>query len=407
LVVSVVVLAVMFLVGAGGAVGAHRAGVVVRLPAAPLLGPTYVATLGGPGHAQVYPGGMDVDKNGTVYVADTGNDQVKAYLRNGSVRWVQGRRGPPVLGSFDNPRDMVNPDIYLADLWGYKIDRVSQSNQFNFAYDATFGGVAPPTGLFNEPSGVIVDGSHTYVADSVNQRMQRFDTPTGAFQLEWGERGWGDNLLGFNWPRDLTLSASTGTVWVADTKNGRLVEFDADGNATGRTFGALGSSVGYFNRIFGVVSYGSSLIVAGSANNRVQRWDMSPPTPTLIWTAVAGNPQALALDGATVVVTDTRNNRLLRLDASTGAQIGGYLGVGSLHAPDGLAVDAAGNIWVADRGFNRLAELSATGTFLQAYGTFGSAHGQFNQPAHLAMLGNLLYVCDVWNDRVEIFGLGP
>src|SRR5439155_555178 len=77
----------------------------------------------------------------------------------------------------------------------------------------------------------------------------------------------------------------------------------------------------------------------------------------------------------------------------------------NLHSPEGVAVDSSGNIWVGDRAFNRLVELAADGTFLQAFGTLGSAHGQFNHPTHLAILGDLLSVCDVWNDRVEIYSL--
>jgi len=565
--------------------------------------PVYISTIGGPGHAEIYPGGVTVDSLGVVYVADTGNDQVKAYWPNGAVKWTRGVRGPKALGNFDNPRDIAylagklyvadlgykrvqvldaatgtpdpawsvvlpspigisagvdqngtgvilvsqdtknqvseytpagvfirnigsstagsgngqlkaprdaatdsagniyvvdygndriskftatgtwvknwgssgggdgqfrrpygvdldvndtvyvadstnhriqvfdangtflakygtdgtgggqftmlrrvavapgvsNPDIYGADLWGYKVDRISQTAGFSFTYQQTFGGIVPPDGLFNEPSGIYVDSSHVYVADAVNQRMQRFDTATGAWQLKWGERGWGGDLLGFNWPRDLTLSTATNTIWVADTKNGRLVEFDPDGNATGRTFGSIGSANGQFNRPYAVEAYATSIIVADAANNRVQRWDMAG-TPALIWSATGiGNPQDVTVDGSTVIATDTRNNRLIRLDAATGAQIGGYLGVGSLHSPEGVAVDGSGNIWVGDRAYNRVVELTSAGAFVQALGKLGSAHGQFNHPTHVAVFGSRLYVCDVWNDRVEVYDLtgGP
>jgi hypothetical protein len=148
------------------------------------------------------------------------------------------------------------------------------------------------------------------------------------------------------------------------------------------------------------------VIVADTVNNRVQRWDMSTPTPTLIWnTTGMSHPQALAVDGSTVLVADTRNNQLLRLDAETGAQIGAPIGLGSLHSPEGIAVDANENIWISDLGFNRLVELGPDGTFLQAFGKLGSAHGQFNHPTHLAILGTRLYVCDTWNDRIEVYDL--
>jgi DNA-binding beta-propeller fold protein YncE len=602
--------------------GARRRGVAIVALGAIVLGlgagnagaaavkPVYLSTIGGPGHAEIYPGGVDVDQNGLVYVADTGNDQVKAYWPNGAVDWTRGVRGPKALGNFDNPRDIAylagklyvadlgykrvqvldaatgapinpqpgawgslslpspigisagvdqngasvilisqdtknqvseystsgtllrnigsatagsgdgqlkaprdaatdssgniyvvdygndriskfgptgtwiknwgssgpadgqfkrpygvdldvnnniyvadstnhriqifntdggflakygtegtgggqftmlrrvavapgvaNPDIYGADLWGYKVDRISQTAGFNFTYQQSFPltAVVPPDGLFNEPSGLYVDATHVYVADSVNQRMQRFDATTGAWQMKWGERGWGGDLLGFNWPRDLTLSTATNTIWVADTKNGRLVEFDTNGVATGRTFGSIGSADGQFNRPYAVEAYGTSVIVADAANNRVQRWDMAG-TPSLIWSATGiGNPQDVTVDGSTVIATDTRNNRLIRLDIATGGQIGGFLGVGSLHSPEGVAVDGSGNIWVGDRAYNRVVELGSGGAFIQALGKLGSAHGQFNHPTHVAVFGTKLYVCDVWNDRVEVFDLsgGP
>jgi tripartite motif-containing protein 71 len=589
------------------ALGVIALGAGAGSAAATPVKPVYVATVGGPGHAEIYPGGVTVDAAGVVYVADTGNDQIKAYWPNGDVKWTVGRRGPRALDTFDNPRDIAylagklyvadlgnkrvvvldsatgapinawstvfpspigisagvdgsgnpiilvtqdvknqvaeyrpdgtatgrtfgtgtagsgngqlraprdaatdssghvyvvdygndriakftaagtwslnwgsggghpgefrrpygvdldvnnnvyvadstnhriqvftsagayqaqfgtdgtgggqftmlrrvavapgvsNPAIYGADLWGYKVDRILQSAGFAFTYDRTFGGIPPADGMFNEPSGVYVDASHIYVADSVNQRMQRFDATTLAYQMKWGERGWGGDLLGFNWPRDISLSTATNTVWVADTKNGRLVEFDPNGVATGRTCGSIGSAPGSFNRPYAVATYGTSVIVADSSNNRVQRWDMSGtwttcPLTALMWTTTIANsnPQDVTVNGSSVIVTDTRHNQLIRLDINSGAQIGSPLGVGSLHSPEGVAVDGAGNIWVGDRAYNRVVELTSAGVFVQALGKLGSAHGQFNHPTHVAVFGSKLYVCDVWNDRVEVYDL--
>jgi serine protease AprX len=38
-------------------------------------------------------------------------------------------------------------------------------------------------------------------------------------------------------------------------------------------------------------------------------------------------------------------------------------------------------------------------------GKLGTAHGQFNHPTHVDVFGSKLYVCDVWNDRVEVFDI--
>ena len=83
----------------------------------------------------------------------------------------------------------------------------------NITFDRVFGNVPPQDGLFNEPSGLTFGAGHLFIADSVNQRMQAFDPTTYAFQFTWGERGWGTNDEGFNWPRDITYVAATNSLW--------------------------------------------------------------------------------------------------------------------------------------------------------------------------------------------------
>ena len=171
------------------------------------------------------PEGIGVDSSQNIYVADMLNHRVQIFDSDGTFLAKYGTAGTGP-GQFTMLRRVAitpgaaDPDIYLADLWGYKVDQIAQDDSLDFTYTRTFGGAPPADGLFNEPSGLSVDPLHIYVADSVNQRLQRFDTATGTFQLKWGERGWGGDLLGFNWPRDLTLSPVTNTIWVADTKNG-------------------------------------------------------------------------------------------------------------------------------------------------------------------------------------------
>lgn len=384
------------------------------------------------------PYGVDVDVDNKIYVADSTNHRVQIFTSSGSYITSYGTApsSPDVQpgdGQFAMLRRVAvapgvsHPDIYLADLWGYRLSQVSQdaSPVPNFTFDRVFGNVAPQDGLFNEPSGLTIAAGHVYVADSVNQRMEFFNSSTYAYQDKWGERGWGANDIGFNWPRDIAYVAATNTLWVADTKNGRLVEFNTDGTPTGRAFGTIGSGPNQFNRPYAIQAYGatSSVIVADSSNNRIERWSVSASATfqTPIWTTATtlgtpvSNPQDVTVDATvtaggqpTVLATDTRNNRLIRLNGATGAQIGGYLGTNNvLHSPEGVAVDSAGNIWVGDRAFNRIVELSSTGTFLQTFGKLGSAHDQFNHPTHLLISGDLLYVCDVWNDRIEIYNLAP
>jgi DNA-binding beta-propeller fold protein YncE len=77
-------------------------------------------------------------------------------------------------------------------------------------------------------------------------------------------------------------------------------------------------------------------------------------------------------------------------------------GKGQFDSPAGIAIDANGNILVADTNNGRIEKFSATGTFLSTIGTKGIAHGQLGQPNGIAIdhVGNI-YVADASNHRVQ------
>src|SRR5437764_182912 len=142
--------------------------------------------------------------------------------------------------------------------------------------------VTPPhrTGT---PAGMTFDNNgNLYVADSVNQRIQQF-TPgangaTWSKGAMWGARGWGvSDLSGFNWPRDISYAPSTNTLWVADTKNNRLLEFHTDGTSTGNSI-TVGGALTW---PYAVDASGGSLIVADTFANRVE----SRTGSTVNWSA--------------------------------------------------------------------------------------------------------------------------
>jgi sugar lactone lactonase YvrE len=75
---------------------------------------------------------------------------------------------------------------------------------------------------------------------------------------------------------------------------------------------------------------------------------------------------------------------------------------GQLNFPRGLAVDNAGNIFVADTNNDRLQKFSPTGVFLSVIGKRGSGSGQFLEPGGIAVdSGGNIYVADVSNHRVQ------
>src|SRR5439155_990970 len=187
--------------------------------------------------------GVDQGGGPLILVTQDTKNQIGVYTPDGTlIRYVGAQQGGSGDGQLSAPRDAATDadgNIYVADYGNNRIAKFSPSGDWLL----NWGGAGGQPGRFRHPYGITLDAeNHVYVADSINQRMQRFDTATSAFQLKWGERGWGGDLLGFNWPRDLTPSAATNTLWVADTKNSRLVEFDPDGTPSGRTFGSPGAA---------------------------------------------------------------------------------------------------------------------------------------------------------------------
>ncbi len=370
------------------------------------------------------PYGVATDGSGHVFVADSDNERIQEFNSTGSTLIATFGAGSPT-GDFQQLRRVAvaNGQVYGADLWGLHIDRFTAPGPTPAqTYPATFG--APPQGSFNEPSGMTFDSNgNLYVADSVNQRMQQFrpgaDGETWSNGAMWGARGWGaSDLSGFNWPRDISFAPGTGgnpgTLWVSDTKNNRLLEFDMNGTSTGNSV-IVGGALTWPYAVDASGGNGS-LIVADTFANKVESWSRGGSTPNWSTTTAGGTafkaPYDVAVANGTVYVADSANKRIVELNANTGAYIA-TVGTGSLHSPQGVAIDPTnGNIWVSDTSFNKLVEFPAAGG--AAIQTVAAPNGAFNHPTHLDVhvdaSGNpYLYVADVYNDRIVILNLneGP
>ncbi len=82
----------------------------------------------------------------------------------------------------------------------------------------------------------------------------------------------------------------------------------------------------------------------------------------------------------------------------------GSSGPGQLQSPGDVALDAAGNAWVADKGHNRIEEFDPEGKYITGFGEYGEGKGQLSRPASLAIdAEGSIWVADADNNRVEEF----
>lgn len=266
--------------------------------------------------------------------------------------------------------------------------------------------------------------------------------PSGGAWASSGQRVAGSGTAGsasfeLSSPRGVALDVS-GALYVADTANNRVQKWVTSGNSTSQTTvagtGVAGSAANQLNKPAAVLVDGSgNLYVADTSNNRVQKF---PPGSTELTggTTVAGTgvpgaaanqlykPTALALDASgNLYVADPGNNRVQKFPSgstsSTNATTvaGSAAGTGgsasnALNGPQGVAVDPANNaVFVADTNNQRvqkwLAGATSGTTVAGATGTAGSAANLLSGPAgvFLITVGGVqsLYVADTNNNRVQ------
>jgi sugar lactone lactonase YvrE len=295
------------------------------------------------------PTGVAVGPGGILYVADSQNQTIREVAPGGVVTTLAGSAGTP--GGADG---------------------------------------TGPFATFHTPSGVAVDGNgNVYVADSANCLIRKVTpggsvtTLAGTVNVQGSKDGTGLAAT-FDAPSGVALDAS-GNLYVADTGNDTIRKVTPQAVVT--TFAGLAGTPGNVNgpgtaarfyQPYGVtVDAGGNVYVADTGNSEVRMI-----TPAGVVTTVAGNGVSGYTDGT-----------------GTGAQF---------RAPRGVAVDSAGNLFVADTANCEIRKITPSGVVTTLAGfDSGSADGagigaSFLNPFGIAVDGNgTVYVADTTNDTIR------
>ncbi len=176
-------------------------------------------------------------------------------------------------------------------------------------------------------------------------------------------------------------------------------------------WGSMGFTDGQFYNPWGIAVDGAgNVYVADTANNRVQKFDAAGNFITK-WGRFGASdgqfqyPRGIAIDsnGAVFVIDATG---LVQTFTSTGTFVSKWTtGDGSLSTPpNGIAIDHAGNVYVADTYHDRVLKYTSTGSLVTSWGTRGTDDGQMYYPNGVA-IGNdgTVYVLDTYNHRIQTF----
>ena len=307
-----------------------------------------------------YPSGIAADSAGNLYLADTDNHTIRKIVAStGAVTTLAGLAGSS--GSADGTGSAAR---------------------------------------FNNPSGVAVDSAgNVYVADTMNNTVRRV-TASGAVSTLAGQAGVAGSVNGtgtaaeFQGPQGLAIDSGS-NLFVADTNN--------------HTIRKVVPSTGVVTTVAGLAGNSGSVDGLGSLGR-------------------FNYPSGIAVDGAGILYVADTDNYTIRTISTTGlvstlaglaGNSGGADGTGGaarFDSPSDLAVDASGNVYVADTDNHTIRKVvpstGAVSTLAGLAGTSGSADGlgssvRFFGPTGIVVdSSSNLYIADTNNDTIRL-GLLP
>lgn len=370
------------------------------------LGSAGSADGSGAGAGFFAPAGLDIDDSGNIYVADTGNAAIRKVTPGGTVTTLAGLKGAP--GSLDgfgdqarfhHPWDVAADragNVYVADLSNHAIRRITPDGRVTtIAGQLGSEGQADGTGVdarFEFPWSVDVDDAgNVYVADTWNHTIRRI-TPAGVVTTVVGRADSPGRRDG------------QGAAARLDVPSGIIVDPSGGLFVTDR----YNQAIRYINPQLVTMFFAGSVPESGEVNGTgtsARFW-----YPMGITTDPAGNIYV----SANATIRRITPAGVVTTVAGRFGEPGSADGTGSaarFDSPIGVASDAAGNIYIADRDNHTIRKMTPAGVVTTIAGVAGQsgyadgtgAQARFHTPHGMAIdhLGNL-YVADTYNHRIRI-----
>ncbi|MBK6766452.1 MAG: redoxin family protein [bacterium] len=292
-----------------------------------------------------------------VFIADSNHDRIVIADSSGKVRAIagSGKKGDSdgsfADASFDNPQgmayDAAKQSLYVADTDNHlirKLDLHAQtvatlSGTGAQVYDRMGGGIGTAQGL-NSPWDLILDGTTLYIAMAGPHQLWTLDLPTGVARAWIGSGrediidGVGTRTAALAQPSGLALAGEW--LYFADSEVSAVRRANIKSTEVQTLIGSglfdFGDQTGAFGRTLlqhplGVAVYGGDVLVADTYNHKIKRLNLATKTSsdvigsgsTDISKESSGQlslyePGGLALNGDLLYIADTNHDRIIRLN---------------------------------------------------------------------------------------------
>jgi sugar lactone lactonase YvrE len=312
------------------------------------------------------PAAVAIDASGNIYVADWGNNLIRKITTAGVVSTYAGSgfagytNGTALLASFSEPTGLAidaSGNLFVADAGNNLIRKISANATVTTIAGSDTTGYADgadTAAVFFNPLAVAVDGSdNVYVADAGNDLI-RLVNSAGVVSTFAGQVNTAADTAAspFNNPSGIALG-SGGNLFVANYLDNNILQVNSAGVITPYAgTGSVGSSNGpalsasfyYPNSV--AVDANNNVYVSDGINNIIRKISANGTVSTFAGSGVAG-----AID-------------------STGVYA-------QFNGPAGLAVDALGNVYVADSNNNEIRKITPAGvvTTVAGSGLQGAKNG--------------------------------